>query len=235
MLDLADLLGFLVIDETPAVGLFFHEDGLEERRALCSQFVNEMIARDKNHPSVIAWSLANEPHSAVPNARQFFDGLYRQAKSMDATRPVTLVSHVGAGEEAFEFCDLVCMNRYYGWYSQTGRIEEGVRLLSEELDALYEKFRKPIVMTEFGADALPGHHAQPPEMFSEEYQAELITRYIELFRTKPYIVGEHVWNLCDFRTSQGVTRAGALNHKGVFTRDRRPKLAAHRLRELWKA
>ncbi len=235
MLDLADRLGFLVIDETPAVGLFFREDGLEERRALCSQFVNEMIARDKNHPSVIAWSLANEPHSAVPNARQFFDGLYRQAKSMDATRPVTLVSHVGAGEEAFEFCDLVCMNRYYGWYSQTGRIDEGVRLLSEELDALYEKFRKPIVMTEFGADALPGHHAQPPEMFSEEYQAELITRYIELFRTKPYIVGEHVWNLCDFRTSQGVTRAGALNHKGVFTRDRLPKLAAHRLRELWKA
>jgi len=147
---------------------------------------------------------------------------------------VTLVSFLGADEEAFEFCDLVCLNRYMGWYSQPGRIDEGIALLSSELDALYEKFRKPIVMTEFGADALPGHHAQPPEMFSEEYQAELITRYIELFRTKPYVIGEHIWNLCDFRTSQGVTRAGSLNHKGVFTRDRRPKLAAHRLRELWR-
>jgi len=28
---------------------------------------------------------------------------------------------------------------------------------------------------------------------------------------------------------------GGMNLKGVFTRDRRPKLAAHRLRELWNA
>ena len=88
-------------------------------------------------------------------------------------------------------------------------------------------------MAEFGADDIPGHHAQPPEMFSEEYQAELLVRYIELLHQKPYMIGEHIWNLCDFKTSQGVTRAGALNYKGVFTRDRRPKLAAHRIRALW--
>jgi beta-glucuronidase len=39
--------------------------------------------------------------------------------------------------------------------------------------------------------------------------------------------------MCDFKTSQGIMRAGAMNYKGVFTRDRRPKLAAHRLRALW--
>ncbi len=94
-------------------------------------------------------------------------------------------------------------------------------------------FGKPLILSEFGADTLAGFHAQPPEMFSEEYQAELLVRYIELLRQKPYVVGEHVWNLCDFKTAQGVTRAGALNYKGVFTRDRRPKLAAHRLRALW--
>ena len=47
-------------------------------------------------------------------------------------------------------------------------------------------------------------------------------------------MGQHVWNLCDFKTSQGVVRMGGMNFKGVFTRDRRPKLAAHRLRELWR-
>ncbi len=73
-----------------------------------------------------------------------------------------------------------------------------------------------------------------PEMFSEEFQAEMIARYIEVLRSKPNIVGEHVWNLCDFKTGQAVRRAGGLNLKGVFTRDRRPKLAAHRLRELWQ-
>jgi beta-glucuronidase len=89
-------------------------------------------------------------------------------------------------------------------------------------------------MTEFGADTIPGFHAQPPEMFSEEYQAEFLTRYIELFQTKPYIVGEHIWNFCDFKTGQAVHRMGGMNYKGVFTRDRRPKLAAQQVRELWR-
>lgn len=50
---------------------------------------------------------------------------------------------------------------------------------------------------------------------------------------RPWIVGHHVWNLADFKTSQGLLRARSFNQKGVFTRDRRPKLAAHLLRRLW--
>jgi beta-glucuronidase len=152
---------------------------------------------------------------------------------LDTSRPVTVVSMVGEAEEAFEFLDLVCLNRYNGWYTQSGDLDGGVQALSAELDALYARYKKPIILSEFGADALPGHHAQPLEMFSEEYQAEFISRYIQLLESKPYVVGEHVWNLCDFKTSQGITRPGGMNYKGVFTRDRRPKLAAHRLRELW--
>jgi beta-glucuronidase len=234
MLDLADRLGFLVVDETPAVGLYFREDGLEKRSTLCQQYVRELIGRDKNHPSVIMWSLANEPHSTAPHARPFFERLYREAKTLDPTRPVTLASFLGAAEQAFEFCDLLCLNRYLGWYAYGGMLNEALSQLSAELDALHEKFGKPMLLAEFGADAIPGHHAQPPEMFSEEYQTELLVGYIELLRQKHYVIGEHIWNLCDFKTSQGITRAGALNYKGVFTRDRRPKLAAHRIRALWR-
>jgi beta-glucuronidase len=235
MMDMADRLGFMVIDETPAVGLFFVEAGLERRLNLCRQFTREMIARDKNHPCVIMWSLANEPHSTRPPAKSFFRTLYDLAKSLDDTRPVTLVNLAGVWEEAFEFLDVVCINRYYGWYSEAGRLSDGLAKLSAELDKLHSAFPKPLLMAEFGADAVSGHHAQPPEMFSEEYQAEMIGRYHDLFRTRPYIIGEHVWNLCDFKTGQGTHRVGALNLKGVFTRDRRPKLAAHTLRRLWGA
>jgi beta-glucuronidase len=216
------------------VGLYFREDGLERRRELCQQYVHELITRDKNHPSVILWSVANEPHSKPPHAKPFFRQLYDDAHALDATRPVTVVSSVGEAEEAFEFCDVMCLNRYFGWYVLGGDIAAGTRRLSEELDALYRRYAKPLILTEFGADAVPGFHAQPPEMFSEEYQAEMVMRYIDVLRQKPYIIGEHIWNMCDFKTSQGVTRVGALNHKGVFTRDRRPKMVAHRLRELWR-
>ena len=45
----------------------------------------------------------------------------------------------------------------------------------------------------------------------------------------------HVWALADFETGQNVSRAVAMSFKGVFTRDRRPKLAAHFLRSRWAA
>lgn len=254
MMQLADQLGFLVIDETPAVGLFFTEPGLERRNQLCKQYIRELIDCDKNHPSVIMWSLANEPHTARPEARETY---YRQgfevidnpshaaavmafeeqaalARSLDPTRPITIVSHEGATEEAWQFVDVLSLNRYNGWYSQTGHIGVGVQTLSREIDLIHERFSGPFILTEFGADTIPGHHAEPPEMFSEEYQAEFLAQYMAMLDTKPFVIGQHIWNLCDFKTSQGVIRMGAQNYKGVFTRDRRPKLAAHKVRELWR-
>jgi len=50
----------------------------------------------------------------------------------------------------------------------------------------------------------------------------------------PAIVGEQVWNFADFQTKNGFARVDG-NKKGVFTRDRRPKAAAHALRARWTA
>ncbi|TKJ25493.1 MAG: beta-glucuronidase [Promethearchaeota archaeon Loki_b31] len=233
MMDLADRLGFLIIDEIPAVGLTFEKRYLDHHLELCQQYVKELITRDKNHPSVIMWSLANEPHSSL-KSKEFFQALYDKTKELDGTRPITVVNMMGVKERAFEFCDILCLNRYYGWYTEQGRIQEGCEILSNELDKLYKKYQKPIILTEFGADAIPGWHAQPIEMFSEEYQVELLKSYIEVLNEKQFVVGQHIWNLCDFKTSQEVIRMGSMNYKGVFTRDRRPKMAAHLLHRLWK-
>lgn len=251
MVDLADELGFLIIDETPAVGLFFDEPGQEQRNALCKQYIRELIDRDKNHPSVIMWSLANEPHTATPEAKAAYhdytvlehssrtgavDAFREQAelaRSLDPTRPLTLVSYEGATEESWRFVDVIALNRYNGWYYQTGQIELGVERLSREIDLIHERFPGPFILSEFGTDTIPGHHAEPPEMFSEEFQAEFLSQYIAMLNSKPFVVGQHIWNLCDFKTSQGIIRMGSYNYKGIFTRDRRPKMAAHRVRQLW--
>jgi beta-glucuronidase len=253
MVLLADQLGFMIIDETPAVGLFFAEPGLEKRNALCKQYIRELIDRDKNSPSVIMWSLANEPHTATPEARETYynqdfkvienssrvaavEAFREQAelvRELDPTRPLTLVSHEGGTEEAWRFVDVISLNRYNGWYSQSGEIDVGIQRLSREIDLIHERFPGPFILSEFGTDTIPGHHAEPPEMFSEEYQAEFLSKYIAMLNSKPFVVGQHIWNLCDFKTSQGVVRMGSYNYKGVFTRDRRPKLAAHRVRQLW--
>jgi beta-glucuronidase len=129
--------------------------------------------------------------------------------------------------------DLICVNRYYGWYAETGDLASAERELEAELRAWAGR-GKPIVVTEFGADALAGLHALPPVMWSEEYQAALIEMSVRVFRRIPEVIGEHVWNFADFSTAQAVHRPGG-NHKGVFTRDRQPKAAARLLRDLWRS
>ena len=64
---------------------------------------------------------------------------------------------------------------------------------------------------------------------------ELLRRYLDAAAERPFVAGMHVWCFADFKTGQGTMRAAAMNHKGVFTRDRRPKMAAHFLRSRWAA
>lgn len=246
---MADRLGFLVIDETPAVGLFF-EDGAENIAARLDQAMRqtqELIARDKNHPSVILWSIANEPTAPrmferligsvdepIPEAATHtLQTLIDLAHQLDPTRPATFAGVMGGPVEWLALGDVVCINRYWGWYVQAGQPDVGAQMLDQELDSLYEALGKPILISEFGADTVAGLHHTPPVMWSEEYQVEFLRGYLDAADRKPFVIGMHIWNFADFQAVQSVLRVGGVNLKGVFTRDRKPKLAAHFLRARW--
>jgi len=138
----------------------------------------------------------------------------------------------GINDPVFEFSDIITLNRYYGWYEYPGQLEHAISLLSTEMDAVYAKYYKPVMLTEFGADTIPGLHSTSDQMFTEEYQEKFLEMYVESIRSKNYTVGEHVWNFADFRTPQHFRRV-VFNMKGVFTRDRAPKNAAFKLRKIW--
>ena len=93
------------------------------------------------------------------------------------------------------------------------------------MDAIHKKYKKPIIITEFGADTVSGMHSVSDQMFIEEYQNKLITKYIDLFWRKKYVIGEHIWNFTDFRTTMHFRKV-LLNLKGVFTWERQPKSVA---------
>ena len=83
---------------------------------------------------------------------------------MDPGRPVCFANVATAPPDpdvVTDLFDLVCVNRYYGWYADTGDLEAAERNLEAELRA-WARHGKPIVVTEFGADAMPGRHALPP-------------------------------------------------------------------------
>lgn len=239
MYELCDREGIIIIDETPAVGINaggaknpYEYPILEHHR----QVIQDMIARDKNHPCVVMWSMGNEPDTEhFPEAAyDYWHGLYEYTHSLDpADRPVTFVCCQNNYEKDIvtRTMDVVCFNRYYGWYNLSGDLDAACYALNMELD-FWEKQGKPVMITEYGADAVAGIHECVPEMFSEEYQVEFYKRQNAEFDKRPFFIGEQVWNFADFGTIQGVMRVDG-NKKGLFTRDRRPKLAAHYFRQRW--
>ncbi len=241
MMDLADRLGLVVIDEAPAVGMNFRRpegtfvEGVLDDRLLDHHLdvMRELVARDKNHPSVVMWSVSNEPRTAEAGAGRYFKRVIDLTRRLDPTRPVTLVECLWPDQtKASQYVDVICINEYAAWYGDHGHTEVVPTTLQWLLGEWYKGFKKPIIVTEFGADTMAGLHLDPPAMWSEEYQVEIMRTHTEAFDRLPYVIGEHVWNFADFMTKQGAGRVDG-NKKGVFTRRRQPKMAAHWLRERW--
>jgi beta-glucuronidase len=251
VLEFADRHGIVVIDETAAVGLnaslggvlggvtfdtFSPETVNDETREVHAQAIRELIARDKNHPSVVIWSIANEPESWTAEARDYFEPLAAEARAADPTRPVGYVNFMQATPDRdtiAELFDVVMLNRYQGWYTHTGDLAGAERALEAELSQWVERLERPIIFTEYGGDAVAGVHGVAGGPWTEEYQAELLAMFHRVFDRFDAVVGEQVWNFADFATAPGVMRVDG-NKKGVFTRDRRPKAAAHLLRRRWR-
>ena len=252
VLDYADRHGVVVIDETAAVGLNLNVGGgiLNQAEPLTTyseetisartqevhrQAIRELVERDKNHPCVVIWSIANEPDSIQPEAREYFEPLVAETRRLDPTRPVGFANFMLATPERdviSDLYDVLLINRYYGWYAQTGDLATAERDLEKELREWAER-GKPIIMTEYGADTQPGLHSMTSEPWSEEYQTEFLAMYHRVFDRIDAVVGEQIWNFADFGTRSGISRVDG-NKKGVFTRDRRPKAAAHELRRRWR-
>ncbi len=247
---LADREGFLIIDEIPAVSLQFdNEENVAIRLRMCLQQLDELIARDKNHPSVVMWCVANEPmprnfgvgsigdrkekDPSEEMGKTFLETLLQHARELDPTRLVTLVTVMGGPQSWMEQCDVVCMNRYWGWYTLGGELDKARTALEQELDQVWEMWHRPIIMTEFGADTMAGMHGHPNVMWTEEYQADYIRFHLEVAAARDFVAGMQVWNFADFAAVQSIARVGGLNMKGVFTRTRQPKMAAYVLREFW--
>ena len=240
--DLCDREGILVIDETPAVGIGAGADHDPYREFHIAdhhrQVLADMIARDKNHPCVILWSLGNEPdlEHFPQSALDYWQPLYNQAHAQDPqNRPVTLVccQNDYTKDITTRTMDVVCLNRYYGWYNLSGDLDAACAALNEEFD-FWEQMGKPVLFTEYGADTVEGLHDACAGMFSEEYEAEYFDRMGKEFDKRDFFIGEMAWNFADFATIQGPMRVGG-NRKGLLTRTRRPKLAAHTLRRRWSA
>ena len=194
--DLADELGFLVIEEIPATSLNFDEmKDQDEIIVLASQYLEGMVQRDKNHPSIVIWSALNEPQPwGVSN---FNSPLYQVIRDIDNTRLVGYARHnfdiVARDDDA----DVLMFNLYWGWY-------QGMAWDTNwALDAIEYLFHeRPIIITEFGAGALKDERSlsdpQTSPHFTEDYQSYHLLKTWEAIDSKFYVSGGTIWVWADF-------------------------------------
>ena len=234
-LQLADKQGFMVISECAAVSLKnFSSELLENHKTA----LEELVGRDKNHPSVIIWSVANEPLSYMEEADSYFSSIQEKMKALDQTRPITAVHYDYpdqdyATDHVARHMDIIGVNKYSAWYTDPGHTELITRQIVSSLRRWREAHGKPVMVTEYGADTVAGLHALPSLQFTEDFQSSFLEEYFKAFdvlrEEEDWFMGEMPWVFADFMTKQEPRRVAG-NRKGLFTRQRQPKAAAHVLR-----
>jgi beta-glucuronidase len=214
--------------------------------ALALQMLEEMVTQAGNHPSVVLWSVGNECNTDHPEAVAFFTACVQRVRELDPSRLISYATLYGRVGCVLDLVDVIGVNEYWGWYdlcSQDGsrETEPPVTLpiaIPKLEECLAEKaaLGKPVLLTEFGADATPGYRSQSCELWSEDYQAALIRRTLEIAAQYPCVCGTFPFLYQDYRDpSKPVNHHWhGLNLKGVVDYHRNRKLAWQAVREVYR-
>lgn len=218
---MAEKMGLMLWEEIPVwQQIAFSDTSVPQK---INNTLMEMLKRDKNRCGIIIWSISNE--TAPGKARDSV--LASTAKLCRLTDPTRLISsafsHVKYNDDTLiindklgEYFDVLAVNEYLGWYKPWP---------AKAGEVIFKSiFNKPLIMTEFGAEALYGNHgsADTASSWSEEYQEQLYKDQINMFRGIPFLRGTCPWILYDFRApprmhpvfQNGWNRKGLLSEQG---------------------
>jgi beta-glucuronidase len=252
LLNLYDEYGFMMLEEIP-LNWWGNKWGMtsiggEAEQSLdildqAKSTLTDMIARDKNHPCIIIWSMANECATDNEVGITVMRELLKLTKSLDPTR---LATFVAGGDPAkhlgFDEADIVCFNEYY-ICDHISQIDSAVyNQLSRDLALSRSNFpNKPIVITEFGRQGIKGVHGDV--FYSEEFQAAYIESNWKALKENPSISGGILWTWADyfheshFALHKSYGFYGVINASygpfGVVTGDRKHKKSLEALARMY--
>ncbi|HSY19939.1 MAG TPA: glycoside hydrolase family 2 TIM barrel-domain containing protein [Candidatus Acidoferrales bacterium] len=236
MARVADELGIMCWEETPVYWTIQWTNPATLANA--QQQLREEIIRDQNRASVVVWSVANET-PVSPERTAFLKSLVDEARALDGTRLISAAMEVRSEpntplhkivDDPFgQYTDLCSFNQYTGWYDG----------LPEKIDRISWtiKYKKPVFISEFGADAKSGMHGDALTRFSEEYQADVYQRTLPMLGKIPGFTGCTPWILCDFRSPRRMLPEiqDGWNLKGVIGHNGEKKMAFDVLKNFYDA
>jgi beta-glucuronidase len=221
MARLADEMGILLWEEIPVYWAVRFER--EKTYQDAENQLKEVIFRDFNRASVIIWSVGNE-NADTDERLLFMSKLSKCAHETDGTRPVSAACLVDGeknmiADRLAEHLDIIGINEYCGWYTPDfSRLPE----LMENSDP-----DKPVIITEFGADAMKGCHGDITDKGTEECQADVYEKQIDALRNIEYVKGMTPWILYDFRCPRRTSVIQKYyNRKGLLSEDKTYKKPA---------
>jgi beta-glucuronidase len=200
MLRAADRMGILIWAENPVYWAVQFDK--PEVYANAENQLREEIETSRNHAAIILWSMANE--TPINDARtKFISSLAAKARELDPTRLITaalLVHTVQNGERSTkvvddplgQYLDVLGTNEYIGWYEQHPE-------MADTTDWKIS-YNKPLIMSEFGADAKAGLHGGDNDRWTEEYQGNVFRHQLGMLNRIGQLRGMSPWILMDFRS-----------------------------------
>lgn len=234
VLETCDKLGILASVEIPVVNTITETEQFYQN---CKNMQVEMIRQNFNHPSLILWAYMNEILLRTkfagdkPRQEKYFANITKLATELEAlTRKedpsrYTMISNHGDFNryKQLHLTDIpmvIGWNLYQGWYS--GKTEN----FADFLDRHHKELPgKPLLVTEYGADADPRIHALNPVRFDKsiEYSLDFHAVYLKAIRERNFVAGAMIWNLADFNSETREETMPHINNKGMLTLDRKPK------------
>ena len=215
LLDWADRNGCLLIEETGNTWLTPEQMESVQMRALFQSQTEEMVRRDWNHPSVIAWSMGNEYDSDTPAGVRWTKDMYAFTRALDPQRLITFGSNHAyrtnvqkPEDEGSQYADLVSASMF-----------DDLELMAQNLDRIHSLWpEKPVFVGQWAYGA--------PEVVRDPAKIQAyIHSFMALVRQRPFVVGASYWAFADYRSRwpYSTTEADGYRHFGVVTRDRSPK------------
>ncbi|HEY3234759.1 MAG TPA: glycoside hydrolase family 2 TIM barrel-domain containing protein [Polyangiaceae bacterium] len=233
-LDLCDQAGLMVWEENHARGQDLSAMQHPRFREQCYEVTGEMVREHFNHPSIVTWGVMNECASETEVGREMYAEQFAFIKSLDRSRPTTFASCRHQNDICQDLPDIAGWNLYPRWYDNVDPLAS--------LEELIHRFepkgmaRKPLIVSETGAGALPGY-LDPIRRakWSEERQADILNEMIRAYGRHPRLSGLFIWQFCDVRVDEAraIGRPRCMNNKGVVDEHRRPKLAYPLVQELF--
>ena len=228
----AERMGMLVWSEIPVYWTIAWNNADTYRNA--ERQLTDMIRRDHNRCNVILWSIANEtPHSDARD--QFLSRLSQKARSLDATRLISMAMEVTAAnhhknrlqDNMNQYVDVISFNQYIGWYRDVNDAPK----MEWEIP-----YNKPVIISEFGGGAKYGLHGAKNQRWTEEFQENLYRENCAMLDKIDGLAGTTPWILKDFRSPRRVLNGiqDYYNRKGLFSDDGHKKKAFYVLKEWYQ-